>query len=90
MRAKGLRQIQLWVPDPRSPGFTEECRRQSLLIAADPTQQTIMEELQAPGYRRLATVRRGDLVAVALPGHFGKQRSALVIQSDLFNETHSS
>jgi hypothetical protein len=46
MRAKGLRQIQLWVPDTRSPEFAEECRRQSLLIAADPTEQTIMEELE--------------------------------------------
>jgi len=33
-------------------------------------------------------VRRGDLVAVALPGDFGKPRPALVIQSDLFNQTH--
>ncbi|MGF1477347.1 MAG: type II toxin-antitoxin system PemK/MazF family toxin [Geminicoccaceae bacterium] len=31
---------------------------------------------------------RGDLVTVALPGDFGKPRPALVIQSDLFNETH--
>jgi mRNA interferase MazF len=31
---------------------------------------------------------RGDLVAVALPGDFGKPRPALIIQSDLFNETH--
>jgi len=33
-------------------------------------------------------VRRGDLVTVALPGEFGKPRPALVVQSDLFNETH--
>jgi mRNA interferase MazF len=33
-------------------------------------------------------VRRGDLVVVSLPGDFGKPRPALVIQSDLFNETH--
>jgi mRNA interferase MazF len=33
-------------------------------------------------------MRRGDLVAVALPGDFGKPRLALIIQSDLFNETH--
>ena len=31
---------------------------------------------------------RGDLVTVALPGDFGKPRPALIIQSDLFNETH--
>jgi mRNA interferase MazF len=33
-------------------------------------------------------VRRGDVVAVALPGDFGKPRPGLVVQSDLFNETH--
>jgi mRNA interferase MazF len=33
-------------------------------------------------------MRRGDLVVVALPGDFGKPRPALVIQSDLFNDTH--
>jgi mRNA interferase MazF len=31
-------------------------------------------------------VRRGDLVAVALPGAYGKPRPALVVQSDLFDE----
>lgn len=46
MRAKGLRQIQLWVPDTRSPQFAAECRRQSLLVAEDPAEQTIMDELE--------------------------------------------
>jgi hypothetical protein len=26
--------VQIWVPDTRRPGFTEECRRQSRLVAA--------------------------------------------------------
>jgi hypothetical protein len=30
----GLRPIQIWVPDTRRPGFAEECRRQSLIVAA--------------------------------------------------------
>ncbi len=34
LRASGLRPIQIWVPDTRRPGFTEECRRQSLIVAA--------------------------------------------------------
>jgi PemK-like, MazF-like toxin of type II toxin-antitoxin system len=33
-------------------------------------------------------MKRGDVVVVALPGDFGKPRPALIIQSDLFNETH--
>ena len=31
-------------------------------------------------------MKRGDLVTVALPGDYDKPRSALVIQSDLFDE----
>lgn len=46
MRAKGFRAIQLWVPDTRSPQFAEECRRQSLLVANDPAEQRLMEELE--------------------------------------------
>jgi Protein of unknown function (DUF3018) len=34
MRASGLRPVQLWVPDTRAAGFADECRRQSLAIAA--------------------------------------------------------
>ena len=30
---------------------------------------------------------RGDLVTVAMPGDFGKPRPALVLQSDLFDQT---
>lgn len=47
MRAKGFRAIQLWVPDTRSPEFAAECRRQSLLVANDPAEQQLMEELEA-------------------------------------------
>lgn len=36
MRAQGLRQIQLWVPDTRSPKFAAECRRQSELVSRTP------------------------------------------------------
>ncbi len=35
LRARGLRPIQVWVPDTRAPGFAEEARRQSLLVAAE-------------------------------------------------------
>jgi len=35
-------------------------------------------------------VKRGELVVVAMPGDYGKPRPTLVIQSDLFNETHAS
>jgi mRNA interferase MazF len=34
-------------------------------------------------------MRRGDVVAVAIPGDFGKPRPALIIQSDQFDGTAS-
>ncbi|WP_163561030.1 antitoxin MazE family protein [Halomonas sp. NO4] len=34
LRAAGLRPIQIWVPDTRSPGFAEEARRQCAIVAA--------------------------------------------------------
>lgn len=33
LRQQGLRPIQIWVPDVRSPEFAAEAHRQSLLIA---------------------------------------------------------
>lgn len=35
-------------------------------------------------------MKRGDLVVVAMSGDYGKPRPALVVQSDLFNDTHAS
>ena len=34
LRAQGLRPIQIWVPDVRSPSFRSEAHRQSSAIAA--------------------------------------------------------
>lgn len=34
LRAAGLRPIQIWVPDTRQPGFSEEARRQCAVVAA--------------------------------------------------------
>ena len=34
LREQGLRPLQVWVPDTRTPGFAEEARRQSLAVAA--------------------------------------------------------
>ena len=35
LRAQGLRPIQIWVPDVRSPEFKAEAERQSRLVAMD-------------------------------------------------------
>ena len=33
LRAQGLRPLQIWVPDTRAPGFSDEARRQSAAVA---------------------------------------------------------
>lgn len=39
LRRRGLRPIQLWVPDVRSRGFAREARRQSLLVGESPLER---------------------------------------------------
>lgn len=34
LREQGMRPVQFWVPDVRSPGFAEEAHRQSRAVAA--------------------------------------------------------
>jgi hypothetical protein len=41
LRAQGMRPIQIWVPDVRSPEFALEARRQSLLVAQSPEEAEI-------------------------------------------------
>jgi len=36
MRKRGMKLIQIWVPDPKSPYFASEARRQARLIARSP------------------------------------------------------
>lgn len=43
MRAAGLRLVQIWVPDTRSPEFAKKCRQQARAVAAsDPAGDEIM------------------------------------------------
>lgn len=35
-------------------------------------------------------MKRGDIVIVSIQGDYGKPRPAVIVQSDLFNDTHSS
>jgi hypothetical protein len=36
LRAQGLRPVQIWVPDVRSPEFAREAHRQAVAVAASP------------------------------------------------------
>ena len=48
LRAAGLRPLQIWVPDTAKPGFAEECRRQSQLVAkADAADQDLQDFMDA-------------------------------------------
>ncbi len=47
LRASGLRPVQIWVPDTRRAGFTEECRRQSLSLLDDAHERKTLEQLAA-------------------------------------------
>jgi len=53
-RASGLRPVQIWVPDTRRTGFAEECRRQSLVVAAadaaDADLNAFMDAALAPNW----------------------------------------
>lgn len=47
LRAAGLRPVQIWVPDTRSTGFADECRRQSLALQDDPQETEMANWLEA-------------------------------------------
>ena len=47
LRAKGLRPIQLWVPDTRRAGFSEEARRQGELLRDDPHEKEVFDFIDA-------------------------------------------
>jgi hypothetical protein len=47
MRAMGMRQISLWVPDTASPAIRDEARRQSLALARSEAEARTMDFLEA-------------------------------------------
>lgn len=46
MRRKGLRLVQVWLPDVRNPWFVAEARRQSLLVSRDSSEREIADFLE--------------------------------------------
>jgi hypothetical protein len=47
LRRQGLRPIQIWVPDVRSPAFTAEAHRQSLAVANSTYEQEDQDFIDA-------------------------------------------
>jgi hypothetical protein len=46
MKQSGLRPVQIWVPDTRSPAIANELRRQSLLASQGPDEQDVLTFLE--------------------------------------------
>ena len=48
MRERGLRPVQIWVPDVRSATFSSDARRQAALVAASSAdEQAFVESISA-------------------------------------------
>lgn len=47
LRAEGLRPVQIWVPDVRSPQFATEAHRQSALVASSTQAREDQEFIEA-------------------------------------------
>jgi len=47
LRERGMRPIQIWIPDTRAAGFAEEARRQCLVANAADEQDGIMDWIEA-------------------------------------------
>ena len=49
MKEKGLRAVQIWVPDIRSPEIAEALRRQSRLASSSPDERAVLDFLEDVG-----------------------------------------
>ena len=43
LRNKGLKPVQIWVPDVSNKEFAQECKRQALLVKNSESEQVIQE-----------------------------------------------
>jgi len=46
-RARGMKLVRVWVPDPHAPGFREEARRQALLLRGAPEETDALDFIEA-------------------------------------------
>jgi len=49
LKAQGMRQIVLWVPDTRRPGFADEIRRQLALVEESPEDREALTFIETAG-----------------------------------------
>lgn len=46
LRHKGLKPVQIWVPDVRSKRFAQECKRQAMLVKNSENEQEINDFIE--------------------------------------------
>jgi hypothetical protein len=47
MKARGLKEVRLWVFDPTAPGFAEEMRREAELLRGAPEEREALDFIEA-------------------------------------------
>jgi len=46
-RARGMKLLRVWVPDPRAPGFREQAHRQAMLLRDAPEEREALDFIEA-------------------------------------------
>ncbi len=46
-RARGMKLLRVWVPDPAAPGFRQEARRQAAVLRGAPEQAEALDFIEA-------------------------------------------
>lgn len=46
-RERGLKLLRVWVPDPRTPAFRQEARRQAALLRGAPEERDALDFIEA-------------------------------------------
>ena len=46
-KARGMKLLRIWVPDPKAPGFAEEARRQAALLRGAPEELEALDFIEA-------------------------------------------
>jgi len=46
-KARGMKLLRIWVPDPNAPGFADEARRQAALLRGAKEEQEALDFIEA-------------------------------------------
>lgn len=46
-KARGMKLLRIWVPDPKAPGFAAEARRQAAILRGAPEEQEALDFIEA-------------------------------------------